>query len=122
MSSETLTCRCRYCGYQLSYPKADVGADANCPQCRQLFRLPGKLAPVATIVRRRQKNSLGLGLEIIGFVAMFFLFPWGLLAGIALVITGWRRSNILVCSSCSSRIADRTPETCPGCKSKFGSE
>jgi hypothetical protein len=122
LSSETLTCRCRYCGYTISYLKADVGANANCPQCGQLFRLPGKLATIATIVRQRQKNPLGLGLEVIGFICMFFFVPWGFLVGVILVITGWRRTNALICSNCSARVPNRTTESCPGCRCKFSAD
>jgi hypothetical protein len=119
LSSATLTCRCRFCGYILCYPKEDVGTDAHCPQCGQSIRLPGKLASVSTIIRRRQKNPLGIGLEILGFISMFFLPPWGLIGGGVLITIGWRRSNILICENCGTRLRSRDLESCLKCRCKF---
>jgi len=119
LSSATLTCRCRFCGYILCYPKEDVGTDAHCPQCSQSFRLPGKLATFSTIIRRREKNTLGIGLEILGFVCMFFFPPWGFIAGTLLIVVGWRRCNILLCENCGNRLWRRGLESCPKCRSKF---
>jgi hypothetical protein len=119
LSSDTLTCRCRFCGYILSYPKEDIGMDAHCLQCGQSFRLPGKLATVSTIIRRRQKNPLGIGLEILGFICMFFLPPLGFIAGAILIVVGWRRSNILLCENCGNRLSRRGLESCPKCRCKF---
>src|ERR1051325_8636636 len=78
VSTQTLTCRCRFCGYVLCYSRDDIGMDAQCPQCRQTLRLPGKLSLVATIIRRREKDQLAIAVEIIGFLCMFFAFPWGI--------------------------------------------
>jgi hypothetical protein len=122
LSSATLTCRCRFCGYILSYLKEDAGADANCPQCGQSFRLPGKLATVSTIIRRRQKNPVGLGMEIGGFVCMFLVPPWGFFVGGILIVAGWRRSNILLCENCGTRVLRHDLESCPNCRSKFSQD
>ena len=96
--------------------------DAKCPRCAQTIRLPGKLSSLATIRTARQKEPLGLALEIGGFIAMFFFFPWGILLGLILVFLGWRKSNRLVCSNCGTILKSRTAETCPACRSKFSSE
>lgn len=122
MTGTTLTCRCRFCGYNICYSRDNVGADARCSNCGETIRLPGKLATVATIHRIRRKDRVGLSLEIGGFIVMFFLFPWGMLAGAVTVFFGWRRSTVLVCSNCHSVVANRLQEQCVGCKSKFGSE
>src|SRR5687768_230459 len=117
-----LTCRCRHCGYTLCYSRDDVGSDARCSSCNQTIRLPGKLDTVAAIRRVRRNDRTGLGLEILGFLMMFFLFPWGLFIGALIVFFGWRKSTVLVCSNCHSLVTDRQQEQCTGCKSKFGSE
>jgi hypothetical protein len=122
LSSATFTCRCRFCGYILCYQKEDVGTDAHCPQCGQSLRLPGKLATVSTIIRRRQKDPLGIGLEILGFVCMFFVPPWGFIVGTVLIIVGWRRSHILLCENCGARLPHRDLESCPNCRCRFTEE
>jgi hypothetical protein len=96
--------------------------DARCPQCGQTIRLPGKLATVATLVRERRKDPLGIGLEVIGFVAMFFFFPWGMLIGAVVVFLGWRKSTALLCGNCRARVKRRSAEKCPECKVPFGTE
>ncbi len=96
--------------------------DARCPQCAQTIRLPGKLAAVATIITRRQKNLLGIGLEAAGFVSMAFFFPWGMLVGAALVFVGWKKSRALLCSNCGARVRHPSVEKCPQCHSGFGVE
>jgi hypothetical protein len=99
-----------------------VGADARCSNCGETIRLPGKLETVAAIHRIRRNDRTGLALEILGFVTMLFLFPWGLFAGAAIVYFGWRKSTVLVCSNCHSVVADQQQEKCTGCRSKFGSD
>jgi Zn finger protein HypA/HybF involved in hydrogenase expression len=115
-------CRCRHCGYQIAYTSENVGADANCPNCGQTVRLPGKLETVAAIRRARRTDRAGLAMEIGGFAAMFFYFPFGMIAGATLVFFGWRKTNALVCSNCNTVLPSRKLPKCPGCKSKFGSD
>ena len=122
MLADTLTCRCRHCGYAICYSREDVGHDARCGGCGQSVRLPGKLAAVAVLQRSRCKNPQGLALELAGFALMFFVFPWGLIAGAIVVYLGWRKSTALICSNCSRIVARRSVAECPACKSKFGSE
>jgi hypothetical protein len=96
--------------------------DARCSNCGQTIRLPGRLATVATIRTRRQTDRLGVGFEIIGFISMFILFPWGFFVGAGLVYFGWRKSNAFVCSSCGGRVKNRQVESCPNCRAKFSSD
>lgn len=86
------------------------------------MRLPGRLAEVAVVKRVRRKNPQGLALELAGFALMFFVFPWGLIAGATVVYLGWRKSTALVCSNCNRDVNNRFAGECPGCRSKFGSE
>ena len=122
MTASTLTCRCRHCGYTLCYSREDVGHDGRCGGCGQSVRLPGKLAAVAVVERIRRKNPQGLALELAGFALMFFVFPWGLIAGALVVYLGWRKSTALICSNCGRAVEQRSASECPACKSKFGSE
>jgi phage FluMu protein Com len=115
-------CRCRHCGYQIAYSSDNVGTDARCPSCGNTVRLPGKLETVAAIRRSRRMDRLGLAMEIGGFASMFFLFPYGMIAGATLVYFGWRKTNALVCSNCNTLVPTRSTPKCSGCKSKFGSE
>ena len=85
-----------------------------------MVRLPGKLTNLSGVKRARNKDALGLALEIIGFVAMFVVFPWGLLGGAVLVWLGWRRTYRWVCENCNTSLKSRWEEACPGCRTKFG--
>ena len=122
MHATVFNCRCRHCGYQIAYTSDNVGADARCPSCGDTVRLPGKLETVAAIRRTRRTDRTGLAMEIGGFASMFFLFPYGLIAGATLLFFGWRKTNALTCSNCNVVLPSRTLPKCPGCKSKFGSE
>lgn len=122
MHASLFNCRCRHCGYQISYTSDNVGADIDCSNCLQTIRLPGKLETVAAIRRARRADRAGLAMEIGGFASMFFLFPYGMIAGATLVYFGWRKTNALVCSNCHTIVSKRTVEKCPGCRSKFSSE
>ncbi|HEX7861339.1 MAG TPA: hypothetical protein VF773_13485 [Verrucomicrobiae bacterium] len=122
MHATVFNCRCRHCGYQIAYTSDNVGADANCPNCRNIIRYPGKLETVAAVRRSRNWNRSGLAMELGGFASMFFFFPFGMIAGATLVYFGWRKSNSLVCSNCNTIVSSRQSLKCPGCKSKFGSE
>ena len=119
---ECYTCRCRYCGHDVSYSRVDAGRDIPCPRCSQSIRLPGKLATISAVESARIKDPLGLALEAGGFGLMFFFFPWGLFAGLALVVLGWKRCSGWVCGNCRARVKARWAEVCPQCKSKFGAD
>ena len=118
LSSSVLNCRCRFCGYNLSYPRENIGCDARCPQCAQTIRLPGELSPVATIQSGRHHDLMGLAFEIGGFVCMFLFFPWGIIVGAALVYVGWRKSTAHKCSNCAAPVRPKA-EKCPRCQSRF---
>ena len=122
VSLHNLTCRCRFCGYILSYSREDVGLDARCPQCAQTIRYPGKLASVATIVRTRRQDAFGWTLELLGFSCMFILFPFGPLAGAIALYFGWRRSNVLLCGHCHAVVPRPDLEGCSSCRTKFSSD
>jgi predicted Zn-ribbon and HTH transcriptional regulator len=114
-----MTCQCRYCGYTICYSLDDVGHDARCSRCGQTIRLPGKLASIATLKRIRQKDIKGIGMELGGFALMFFLFPWGFVAGGTLLYFGWRKSTALVCSNCGNMVKDKDVSNCNKCRSSF---
>ncbi|MGZ8939482.1 MAG: hypothetical protein ACXW32_09760 [Limisphaerales bacterium] len=99
-----------------------MGADARCSNCGQTIRLPGKLETVAAIRRARRMDRAGLAMELGGFAAMFFYFPFGMIAGATLLFFGWRKTNALVCSNCHTIVLSRKVTKCPGCRSKFGSD
>lgn len=122
MSTDTLTCRCRFCGNVVCYTERDVGYDIRCNTCSQTIRLPGKLIGMATLERSRKKDSLGLGMEIGGFALMFVMFPWGVLVGSVVVVMGWMRTTAYICSNCSTIQPDSKVESCSRCKATFGKE
>ena len=93
--------------------------DAHCSQCGQTIRLAGRLASVTTIISRRHRNPAGIGLELLGFGCMFFVFPWGMIVGAAIVYAGWRKSNVLLCGNCGARVSSTALDKCPACKAGF---
>lgn len=121
LQTASLSCRCRYCGFVISYSADDVGCDARCPQCGQDVRLPGKLSKVATILPSRKYEPVGLACEIGGFICMFLFFPWGAIVGAALVGVGWRKSNTFRCSSCGATVK-KDALRCSRCKSHFAED
>ena len=117
-----MTCHCRFCGYSICYSRHEIGHETQCLRCGQSIRLPGKLAAIAVLQKARRNNWRGLGLEMIGFLLMFFLFPWGMITGIIFVIIGYRNAHLLVCGNCQAPVRDKRALVCPSCRSPFGRE
>jgi hypothetical protein len=101
--------------------RADAGRDIACPRCFQLVKLPGRLAAIATCRRARKNDPRGIAMELSGLALFFIYFPWGMIVGSGLAWLGWRRCGIWVCDNCETPLPSRDAESCPGCRSKFGS-
>lgn len=62
--------------------------------------------------------GVGALVQLIGFVAVWFYFPLGLIAGIALLIIGSAMSKKILCSECGNKV-DKESKMCPHCKVEF---
>lgn len=116
--TDTLTCNCRFCGNLICYAKIDAGSQMICPRCKQWISLPAALTPFAVIQRQRKKSTPGLMLEVGGFALMIW-FPIGTIAGLALLIIGWRQSFAKVCGNCGAPVKDPSQANCGRCKAVF---
>ncbi|MDX1953157.1 MAG: hypothetical protein SFY81_13330 [Verrucomicrobiota bacterium] len=118
---DTLTCRCRQCGYLFAYLRSDAGRQVECTSCHHSLVLPGNLQPFASKIRRRTFGKVGLSCEIAGVLLVGF-WPWGTLAGVVLIGYGWRKSHRWVCSACDQQLPNDERRNCPQCHATFMSE
>jgi hypothetical protein len=70
------------------------------------------------IISKRATSGVGLVLELLGFILLFF-FPIGTILGIAFLIYGFSKSKKYVCSECGNKIEDKGVKICPICKASF---
>lgn len=120
LSSDILTCRCRYCGKTFPYLRSDAGAQMECPECHNSVQLPGNLQNLATKRRSRVTSIPGLILEIGGFLLMFW-FPIGTVIGLVMVVIGFRQSYALRCSNCETPTLPSATR-CAKCHAVFSSD
>jgi hypothetical protein len=121
VSSDILTCRCRFCGKSFPYLRQDAGATAECPECHNSVLLPGKLQGVATKRRGRVNSPPGLAMEVGGALLLFFWFPIGAAFGVVLISLGWRKNSVLRCSNCEG-VTSKEAARCAKCGAAFSSE
>lgn len=70
------------------------------------------------ILSKRKTSGAGLALELVGLI-LLFVFPFGTIIGIALLIFGFSKSKKTVCSECGNKIDDKDVKLCPTCKASF---
>jgi hypothetical protein len=120
VSSDVLTCRCRFCGKSFPYLRQDAGIQAECPECHNSVMLPGKLQGLATKRRGRLNSIPGLILEVGGALLLFW-FPIGSALGVVLISIGWRHNTVLKCSNCEG-LTTKEASRCAKCGAAFSSE
>jgi hypothetical protein len=99
----------------------DAERQIQCPGCKNSIFLPGQLLSVAPLLRQRKNHPKGLALEISGILLLAF-FPWGTLAGIVLLVLGWRSSFVPVCGNCQRIVKPADSPRCPHCKATFAND
>lgn len=92
----------------------------ECPGCHNSVQLPGHLQGLATKRKSRILSIPGLILEIGGFLLMFW-YPIGTVAGLVLVIIGFKQSYALRCSNCEQPTTPKS-NRCSNCRAAFSSE
>ncbi len=76
---------------------------------------------MAKIITKRQTSAVGLLLELLGLVLLFF-FPVGTILGFVSIIVGFNMSKKIVCSECMNKIEDKDVKLCPACKAIFSEQ
>jgi len=73
---------------------------------------------MASITKKKEFAGTGCLAQISGFI-LLFLFPFGTIAGIVLIIIGSRLKVKLACSECGNKIDNKEVRMCPVCKVSF---
>lgn len=75
---------------------------------------------IAKPTKEKQCETLGVGglLQIVGLFVCFLFFPFGLIAGIILMVIGHKKSYVYRCGKCRNRI-DKEIKICPTCKAQY---
>ena len=73
---------------------------------------------MATRERKSEFAGIGCLAQALG-LALLFVFPIGTVAGVILLIWGSRASMYTRCSSCKTKLPDKTATVCAGCRAEL---
>jgi hypothetical protein len=73
---------------------------------------------MSKLISKRQNTEVGLALEFVGFILLFFP-PIGAIFGFAFLILSYIKSKKFICSECGNKIKDKNVKICPVCKASF---
>lgn len=79
---------------------------------RDMATLPPASQPTATKTKKSAFVGKGAFVQLLGIVCCFLFFPFGLIAGVLLLIAGSKMSFIYRCSNCGNRVETET-RVCP---------
>lgn len=71
-----------------------------------------------TKIKKAEFAGVGAGLQLLGVVLCFVLFPFGLVGGIMLLVYGGMRANVWRCSECRGNV-DQAANVCRHCRAEF---
>jgi hypothetical protein len=74
----------------------------------------------ATKIRKSEFAGKGALIQFIGLICCFLIFPFGLVAGIILLVVGGRIAIVTKCSACRGNV-EKEARLCPHCRSEFES-
>jgi DNA-directed RNA polymerase subunit RPC12/RpoP len=125
-AEKTMDFTCPHCFQHLEITESNDFVD--CPECGHEFRVPdrqdavqefelaGKPEALPTLKVVSDYTILGPAIMIIGLIAIFIYFPFGILAGIMLILLGKSISIKRFCGNCGKRLRSRKIPHCPHCK------
>jgi hypothetical protein len=120
--------RCPKCNAALELEGVSEGEIIDCPQCTMAFELQTqkkvmRVAPKPqNLVRMKRKAELigkGCFVQGVGLILCFLFSPFGLIAGICILVVGGRMAYKLTCGSCGNKIEDKDVKMCPVCKANL---
>lgn len=68
-------------------------------------------------IKKVENTGGGIVAQLIGFV-LLFLFPFGTIVGIILLIAGRKMSTKFICEKCHNPV-DKNSKMCPACKANL---
>ena len=75
---------------------------------------------MASKVKKSEFVGIGAAIQAIGLIVCFIAFPFGVVAGIILLIVGSRMAIVYKCSECRGKV-DKEAMVCQHCRANFGS-
>ena len=75
----------------------------------------GNTGKMGQVLEFKEKYNLGIVLRIIG-IFLLFAFPIGTIAGVGLIIAGWKMSKKYACSECGNLLSRKEVKFCTTCK------
>ncbi len=73
---------------------------------------------MATKKQKTEFAGAGAAVQAVGVLACFLVFPWGLIAGVMLLIIGGRMAVSQRCSECAGKV-EKAARVCQHCGARF---
>ena len=70
---------------------------------------------MATKIKKAEFAGVGMFLQLLGLVLCFLFFPFGLIAGLILLVYGGIKANVHVCSDCRGKV-EKQARVCRHCR------